>query len=104
MGQVIAQWAVDRGARNLIIMSRSIASSNDAIEISKQLEANGCKVKLCSCDATDGGSLSEALAECRRDMPPIRGVIQGAVVLDVRYEDTFLFLHTITNKDAGFSI
>ncbi|KAI0483452.1 putative polyketide synthase [Xylaria cf. heliscus] len=82
LGQAIAQWAVERGARNLIIISRSVASNTEAIEITHQLSADGCRVKLCSCDVADWSSLAETLNECRREMPPIRGVIQGAVVLD----------------------
>lgn len=83
LGQAIAQWAVEKGAKNLIIMSRNVASSPEAIAIANQLGKDGCQVKLCNCDVANWNRLTKDLAEAQKGMPPIRGVIQGAVVLDV---------------------
>lgn len=83
LGQAIAQWAVEKGAKNLIIMSRNVASSPEAIAIANQLGKDGCQVKLCNCDVADWNRVTKDLAEVQKGMPPIRGVVQGAVILDV---------------------
>lgn len=43
----------------------------------------GCKVNGIGCDISNALDLAIALKVCARDMPPIRGVIQGAMVLEV---------------------
>ncbi|RDW83572.1 type I polyketide synthase [Aspergillus mulundensis] len=81
IGQSIAHWLVDRGARNLIILSRSAATNPAAVDVAAQLQPTGCRIKLVSCDASVGPDLSAALRSCADDLPPIRGVVQAAMVL-----------------------
>jgi hypothetical protein len=47
----------------------------------------GCKVKAIGCDISIKSDLARVLAECAQYMPFIRGVIQGAMVLQVRIHD-----------------
>ncbi|KKA17425.1 hypothetical protein T310_8709, partial [Rasamsonia emersonii CBS 393.64] len=80
LGRSAARWMADMGARHLILLSRSGPKSEAAQELLKQLEAMGVRVKAPRCDVTSQDALSAALAECR-DLPPIRGCIQGTMVL-----------------------
>lgn len=75
----------DRGARNLILLSRSGAASLPAKELVRDLTARGIKVATPPCDVTDYGALRSVLRECSTYMPAVKGCIQGAMVLKVRY-------------------
>ncbi|KAL4994903.1 hypothetical protein BDV10DRAFT_143330 [Aspergillus recurvatus] len=81
IGRSIAHWLVAHGARNLIILSRSAGSSPAASSLVTELHPLGCRIKLVSCDASVEEELAKALNTCSVDLPPIRGVIQAAMVL-----------------------
>jgi zearalenone synthase (highly reducing iterative type I polyketide synthase) len=87
LGQSIARMLAERGARKLCILSRSGAWSHEAVETIKKLEDQDVQVRSLACDVSDEGSLRKAFEICKTEMPPIRGVIQGAMVLrDVSFE------------------
>lgn len=48
-----------------------------------EMEKDGCRVKFAGCDISDESQLAEVLRSGAQEMPPIRGVIQGAMVLQV---------------------
>lgn len=54
-----------------------------ARELVATLEAQGAKVLVCNCDISDAGQFDQLLLQAEKEMPPIRGVIQGAMVLRV---------------------
>lgn len=74
---------VRRGARNLILLSRSGDSSDKAKELLVEMKAAGAHVVAISCDVTDQDALSHALRQSLTSMPPIKGCIQGSMVLKV---------------------
>lgn len=80
LGRAIADWLCERGARNLILLSRSGANGEKAQEVVQRLNAQGVTVECPVCDITDFASLQRALATCAH-LPPIRGCFQGAMVL-----------------------
>ena len=71
----------DRGAKHLIVPSRSGASSKAAADMITQLQARGVTVVAPKCDVSDTASLSSLLDECSKTLPPIKGCINGAMVL-----------------------
>ncbi|KAL4961115.1 type I polyketide synthase [Aspergillus stella-maris] len=81
IGRSIAHWLASRGARNLVVLSRSAETNSAAVSLDSELQPKGCRVKLISCDASNEHALSEALKICAEELPPIRGVVQGAMVL-----------------------
>ncbi|KAI1108641.1 hypothetical protein F5Y14DRAFT_435490 [Nemania sp. NC0429] len=82
LGRAIAKWMVDRGAKHLIMLSRSGAVSEAAVELVSSLTARGVTVFAPKCDASSSNSLKAALEEsAARAMPPIKGCINGAMVL-----------------------
>ena len=72
-----------RGASNLILLGRSGACSENAIALVDELTAMGVTVKTPACDISDGQSLAAVVADCSKSMPPIKGCIQGSMVLRV---------------------
>lgn len=73
---------VNRGARNLILLSRSGPHSEPAKTTIRDLEQLGAKVYTPSCDITNRLSLQDVLQQFQ-DMPAIRGCIQAAGALKV---------------------
>lgn len=83
LGRTIAQWMIEKGARNLLIVSRNAASHPEAASLISFGEKKGCNVHVRNCDVSDEKSLVRLLSDCAGTMPPIRGVIQGALQLNV---------------------
>ena len=73
----------DHGARNIVIVSRSSSSPGKTAPFLAEMDKYGCRVKFAGCDVSDESQLAEVLRSCAQEMPPIRGVIQGAMVLQV---------------------
>ena len=58
------------------------ANSPEAQESIRQLEATGAQVSVIRGDISRREDVVHALEEIDRSMPPLRGVIHGAMVLD----------------------
>ncbi|KAF2704752.1 KR-domain-containing protein [Pleomassaria siparia CBS 279.74] len=79
IGRKISAWLVERGAKHLILLSRSSLDSNKrAIVVVEELRKQGIEVKCPRCDISDLVSLRAALEECS-SMPPIRGCFQATM-------------------------
>jgi len=87
----------NRGAKNLILLSRTGATRASAIELVTDLEAKQVNVATPPCDATNAETLRLALNDCLTYMPPIKGCIQGSMVLKVC--DLEILLYSITNNN-----
>ncbi|KAH7413553.1 hypothetical protein DE146DRAFT_626698 [Phaeosphaeria sp. MPI-PUGE-AT-0046c] len=81
VGRTILQWMVDRGARNIIVPSRSGPSSVAASDLISQLRSKRVNVIAPQCDITSRTELSNMLRGCS-GMPPIRGCMNLAMVLN----------------------
>lgn len=82
LGRCIATWMAQRGARNLILLSRSGPCSEAAKSTIRGLEQLGVRVCSPLCDVADIWSLQSALLQVQ-DMPPIKGCVQAAAALKV---------------------
>jgi NADPH:quinone reductase-like Zn-dependent oxidoreductase len=83
IGRTICRWIAERGARNLLILSRSGAKSDSSKALVKELEALGVRVEAPCCDITQHNSLQRVLDTVKQSMPPIKGCIQCSMVLRV---------------------
>ncbi|KAI9162660.1 reducing type I polyketide synthase [Paramyrothecium foliicola] len=89
LGRTVARWFADRGARNLILLSRSGSESTQASNLIQELSDKGVTVATPVCDISDAMVVSSVIAECLQSMPPIRGCIQSAMLLrDAAFEST----------------
>ncbi|KAI0848452.1 polyketide synthase PksD [Daldinia vernicosa] len=82
IGRLILKWMAKKGARNLIVPSRSGATSKPATSIITELTEQGVRISTPRCDVSVADSFSRALEEHRKTMPPIRGCINAAMVLN----------------------
>lgn len=77
-----AQWLVDKGARNLILISRSGPASDAAQSALSAFASQGVRVHAAACDVTDRDALARLLSETAATLPPLKGVVHAAVVID----------------------
>lgn len=84
LGRSIARWLVDRGARNLILLSRSGEKNPYARSFVAEMREQGAIAVTPACDIADRASLAAVLDSCVEDMPSIKGCIQASMVVSVR--------------------
>lgn len=81
-GLKTAQWLAGKGARHLVLISRSGPVSDEALSAIAALEAQGVKVLAQACDVTNLPALAALFDQVAATMPPLRGVVHAAVVID----------------------
>ena len=87
IGRSLAYWLAKNGARNIVLISRSGLSSAPArafVEDMKSLDA-AVDIAVRACDVGNRVQLQDLLQELDGIMPPIKGVIHGAMVLQVSW-------------------
>ena len=77
-----AQWLAAKGARNLVLLSRSGCTTPEARAGVAALEATGARVHAAACDVTDRRALAALLSEIAVILPPLRGIVHAATVID----------------------
>ena len=82
LGRSICRWMVSRGARHLLMLSRFGPIKSVAQTLLAEMKERGVQIEAPACDVADLSALRTALQSCKT-MPPIRGCIQGAMVLRV---------------------
>jgi len=88
IGSSLEHLLVEHGARNIDFISRSGASTEDAKNLLGELQKRATIVKAYSCDISDETALQLLVQQCASEMPPIKGVIQCAIVLrDTLFEN-----------------
>ncbi|HEY8979417.1 MAG TPA: SDR family NAD(P)-dependent oxidoreductase [Streptomyces sp.] len=79
LGQRVARWAAQRGARHLLLLSRSGPDAAGAAELEADLTRLGARVTVLACDVTDRQALKSALSAVPDDAP-LTSVIHTAGV------------------------
>jgi acyl transferase domain-containing protein/NADPH:quinone reductase-like Zn-dependent oxidoreductase/NAD(P)-dependent dehydrogenase (short-subunit alcohol dehydrogenase family)/SAM-dependent methyltransferase/acyl carrier protein len=81
-GLTVARWIVENGGRNLVLLSRSGAESEDARKALEGLQKSGARVIVAKADVSSEPQLARVLEEVEQSLPPLRGVFHAAMVLD----------------------
>jgi acyl transferase domain-containing protein/NADPH:quinone reductase-like Zn-dependent oxidoreductase/acyl carrier protein len=81
LGPSVAGWLAQSGARHVALMGRR-GVHEEARERLQALEAAGVAVRVLQGDVTRRDDVERALEEIRASMPPLRGVIHSAGLLD----------------------
>ncbi|MGS2744273.1 SDR family NAD(P)-dependent oxidoreductase [Halomonas sp. LS-001] len=81
-GLKTAQWLVDKGARALILLSRSGPAREEAQSAIAAFEAQGVNVLAAACDITDREALADVIAHAHQALPPLHGIVHAATVID----------------------
>lgn len=81
-GLATAIWLAERGAKHLALFSRRGDATEEAQAGIATLSNLGVTVKPIALDVTDGVAVDAAFAAIRADMPPIRGIVHAAAVIE----------------------
>ncbi|AKT40700.1 type I polyketide synthase [Chondromyces crocatus] len=104
LGLSVAAWLVERGARHLALLGRNGAATAAQIEAVRALEAAGAEVRIAALDVADRAQLAQLLDDLQRTMPPLRGVLHAAGVIDdglLAAQDLTRFHRVMQPKIAG---
>ena len=104
IGRSISRWMVKQGVKNIVLVSRSAKTQPNVQDLTNELEKAGCRVVVHSCDIADSAQLAQMLQVVGKEMPPIRGIIQGAMVLKVCYHSLFKVTATLSNISIGLCL
>jgi len=113
-----AEWLAAMGARELVLLGRSGATSEEAQQGVARLEAQGVKVHALACDVADEAALSKVFArfaktpeasetdvcETEDTIAPLKGIIHAAAVIDdalIRHLDAERIQRVMTPKLEG---
>ncbi|KAF2143954.1 uncharacterized protein K452DRAFT_316749 [Aplosporella prunicola CBS 121167] len=87
LGRSLAKEFLASGARNIAFLSRSGNTTPQAKAVVDELAAGGAQVRAYRGDISNSASFLAAMDQCAQDLPPIKGVIQMAMVLrDIVFE------------------
>jgi NAD(P)-dependent dehydrogenase (short-subunit alcohol dehydrogenase family)/acyl carrier protein len=103
LGLLTGEWLVQQGARALVLLGRGAPGADQRQHIA-DLERAGARVAVFQSDISDARQLERVFAEIERDMPPLRGVIQAAGVLEdgtLLQQDWASFRRVLAPKVAG---
>jgi acyl transferase domain-containing protein/NADPH-dependent curcumin reductase CurA/predicted amino acid dehydrogenase/short-subunit dehydrogenase/acyl carrier protein len=81
-GLLIARVMADAGARHLVLVSRRGQVSDSDQSLLEKIRAHGVAIYQRACDLGDVNQTSAILAQIRGELPPIRGIVHGAMALD----------------------
>ncbi|BCS04777.1 putative hybrid PKS-NRPS biosynthetic cluster [Aspergillus luchuensis] len=101
LGQSLCRWLVANGAKHLVIASRSVKPVPWHEELQ---QSSGCQLMTLPLDVCDMQALRIAHQTILQSMPPIAGVVNGAMVLadaifvNMAYED---FIRVLEPKVRG---
>jgi acyl transferase domain-containing protein len=106
LGLTIADWMIDRGARYLVLASRSgrNGASPQTQQMLTALGQRGAQVVISATDVTQEEQVSALLADIEQRMPPLRGIFHAAAILDdstVMQLDQQRFLAVMAPKVLG---
>ncbi|NEO77838.1 type I polyketide synthase [Moorena sp. SIO4G3] len=88
VGLLVARWLVEKGARHLVLIGRSGVKETAKDQL-QELEQAGAQVMVAQADISNWESLSKVWSEVEQKMPPLKGVINSAGVVD----DTLIESH-----------
>lgn len=90
MRRAIATWMVkERGAMNLILLSRSGVRHPEAARTVEELVSVGAVVEAPECDICDHMALKSLIDNYSKRMPPIAGCFQASMILRVSPTRTY---------------
>ncbi|QLE75412.1 type I polyketide synthase [Streptomyces rectiverticillatus] len=81
LGLLVGRWLADQGARHLVLIGRRDADDTAGQEL-RALRGAGAEVRVVRADVSDEPALARVLADAAASMPPVRGVVHAAGVLD----------------------
>ena len=84
LGQKIIHFLAGHGAKNILVLSRRFLREAERQKLERELCSSGARIRIETCDIANLAEVQKVAARCRRCAPPVKGVIQAAMVLQVR--------------------
>jgi acyl transferase domain-containing protein/acyl carrier protein len=104
LGLSAAEWLVEQGARDLVLMGRSGLTTPAQEDAVAKLEARGARVAIQRADVTDRAACEAALDRARQRSGALRGIIHTAALLDdalLEEQDRARLLRVLGPKAQG---
>ena len=79
LAYLFARWLTDQGAKYILLASRSGKADSKMKDLIAELGGHGTMVIPHKCDVTNKQQVNDLVGESLRHLPPIRGVIHGAM-------------------------
>lgn len=83
LGRSMARWMISKGARNLVLISRSGSSTGKVQELIEEAADLGATIVVKRCDVAKKDDVDRLITEELSGVPEIKGVVHGAMVLNV---------------------
>lgn len=96
----MTRWMASKGAKRIILASRSSQVSNSVQNLIKDLASEGIEVVVRQCDVSNKEDISRVVSESSKALP-IRGVIHSAMVLHVSRRILNITGNTLLTTIAG---
>lgn len=103
-GLETARWMATRGAGHLVLLGRRGCNTPGVEQAVVELTALGAQVHVFACDVTDRTALAAVMDSVASTLPPLRGVLHAAMVLDdglIHNLDVTRFHAVLAPKLAG---
>ena len=81
LGLLLADWFIEKGAKRLVLISRSIGSDDAQLKVNAMRE-QGIDIVVEQADVCDGNSINEIIKKQQQHTYPLHGVIHAVGVLD----------------------
>ena len=83
LGRSMAKWLSTKGAKYIVLVSRS-GTVNEKLKIlTEKLAPLGTQIIVKPSDVSSKADVERLVKEELKDLPPVRGVVHGAMVLRV---------------------
>lgn len=83
LGRSMARWMVGKGARHILLVSRSGSVTGKVKDLVNELAAVGASIVVRRCDVASRSEVDVLVKNQLEGLPPVRGVIHGTMVLRV---------------------
>ncbi len=104
LGLSVAEWMAARGAKHLVLASRSGDAGQGVREAVGRLEAAGAEVRVEAVDVSSEDQVRGLFGRIGAWAPPLRGIVHSAMVLDdglITQQNRERFLKVTAPKVAG---
>ena len=83
LGRSMARWMVGKGAKNIVLVSRSGSVTGKVKELVDELAVHGANIAVRRCNVVNRSEVDELINNELQGLPPVRGVVHGTMVLRV---------------------
>ncbi|NVO12245.1 MAG: type I polyketide synthase [Bacteroidales bacterium] len=81
-GLAVARWMSKKGAKTIVLVSRSGPKSDEDKQIIDEMLNKGVRVEIMKTDITNQDDVYRLFSELKNFYPPVKGIMHAAAVLD----------------------